>query len=212
MNHSTDQEGHELESLMRLSQQGDRAAFARLCELRRAQLVREVGRKMDKRLRPRVDASDVIQEVFLDANRRFSEMICNETPFMAWLRFLCNQKLVDLQRQHIGAQKRSVQRERMPGRNEFSMDSIVNMLVANVTSPSSHAHRNDLASRVRELLRELSPLDREILVLRHFHAMTNSEVAESLGLSINAASNRYVRALKRFKKILDFDAGEDSEN
>jgi len=193
----------ELESLMRLSQQGDRDAFSRLCELRREQLVREVSRKMDRRLRPRVDASDVIQEVFLDANRRLSEMITNDTPIIAWLRFLCNQKLVDLQRRHIGAQKRSVQRERMPARNSFDLDSLANFLVDDITSPSGKARRNERASRVRDMLRELSPLDREILVLRHFHSMTNAEVAESLGLGINAASNRYIRALKRFKKVLD---------
>jgi len=199
---------YELEHLMRLSQQGDREAFSRLFELRRAQLVREVSRKMDRRLRPRVDASDVIQEVFMDANRRLSEMIENDTPLIAWLRFLCNQKLTDLQRKHIGAQKRSLQRERLPGRDSFDLDSIANFLVDNITSPSSGAHRNDLAGRVQDLLRELSPLDREILVLRHFHFMSNSEVAESLGLGINAASNRYVRALQRFKKLIDLNESD----
>ncbi len=198
----------ELERLMQRSQQGDRGAFSRLCELRRSQLVREVDRKMDKRLRPRVDPSDVIQEVFMDANRRLGEMIENDTPLIAWLRFLCNQKLTDLQRKHIGTKKRSVQRERIPGQGSFDLDSLANLLIANITSPSLGAHRNDLAGRVRNLLRELSPLDREVLVLRHFHSMTNAEVADSLGLGINAASNRYVRALKRFKKLLDFESDD----
>jgi RNA polymerase sigma-70 factor, ECF subfamily len=48
----------------------------------------------------------------------------------------------------------------------------------------------------------MDPLDREILVLRHFEELSNSEAATVLGLSKTAASNRYIRALKRLKEIL----------
>ncbi len=192
-----------LEHLMVLSREGDRTAFAELCELRRKRLSAEVQRKMDPRLMARIDPSDVIQEVFLDANQRLSEMQGADIPLIAWLRFLCNQKLVDLQRKHIGAKKRSVQRESRQQAADFSLDSIAELLVANLTSPSLRVHRRDLAERVRVLLKELSPLDREILVLRHFEELSNQEVADSLRLSCNAASNRYVRALRRFRSVLE---------
>ncbi len=45
-------------------------------------------------------------------------------------------------------------------------------------------------------------LDREVLALRHFEQFSNSETAEVLGLTEAAASNRYVRALKRLKSVL----------
>lgn len=196
-------EYHLLDDLTRRSQQGDRNAFAELCELRRRRLVAEIHGKIDRRLLPRVDASDVIQEVFLDANIRLAEVASNGTPLLAWLRFLCNQKIIDLQRHHIGVKKRSVQRERIQNEAHLALDSIANLLVANITSPSAGACKNELSSKVREMLADLAPLDREILVLRHFEHLSNSEVAESLGLSINAASNRYVRALKKFKKVID---------
>ena len=48
----------------------------------------------------------------------------------------------------------------------------------------------------------MDPIDREVLALRHFELLSNGEVAEVLGLSKAAASNRYVRALKRMKQIL----------
>lgn len=197
-----------LERLMMLSREGDRVAFAELCELRRKRLSSEVQRKMDPRLMARVDPSDVIQEVFLDADQRLAEMKVVDIPLIAWLRFLCNQKLVDLQRKHIGAQRRSVQREMQRKAIDFTLDSIAEFLVADLTSPSNQVHRQDMADRVRLLLAELSPLDREILVLRHFEEMTNQEVAESLGLSCNAASNRYVRALRRFRAVLKLGAIE----
>ena len=52
------------------------------------------------------------------------------------------------------------------------------------------------------MLNALDPIDREVLVLRHFEELSNNETAEVLGLQKSAASNRYIRALKRLKEIL----------
>jgi RNA polymerase sigma-70 factor (ECF subfamily) len=49
-------------------------------------------------------------------------------------------------------------------------------------------------------------LDREVLALRHFEGLTNAEEAGVLCISPNAASNRYVRALKRMKDLLEVAA------
>lgn len=48
----------------------------------------------------------------------------------------------------------------------------------------------------------MDELDREVLALRHFEQLTNGETALVLGISEAAASNRFVRALKRLKTIL----------
>ena len=56
--------------------------------------------------------------------------------------------------------------------------------------------------RVQEALNGMEPIDREILTLRHFEMLTNEEAAEVLGLRKSAASNRYIRALKRLKDAL----------
>ena len=48
----------------------------------------------------------------------------------------------------------------------------------------------------------MDPIDREVLTLRHFEHLTNEETALVLGLTKTAASNRYIRALKRLKEIL----------
>jgi RNA polymerase sigma-70 factor (ECF subfamily) len=48
----------------------------------------------------------------------------------------------------------------------------------------------------------MDPIDREVLALRHFEMLSNEETAQALGLSKTAASNRYVRALRRLKEIL----------
>ena len=54
----------------------------------------------------------------------------------------------------------------------------------------------------------MDAIDREVLALRHFEELGNRHVAEILGLEPTAASNRYVRALKRLKDIIADDDGD----
>ena len=62
--------------------------------------------------------------------------------------------------------------------------------------------RAELHLRVQEALNGMDPLDREVLTLRHFEELSNAEVAQVLGLSKTAASNRYIRALDRLRGIV----------
>ena len=48
----------------------------------------------------------------------------------------------------------------------------------------------------------MDEIDREVLALRHFEQLGNNEVAETLNLSVTAASNRYVRAMTRLGEIM----------
>jgi RNA polymerase sigma-70 factor (ECF subfamily) len=60
---------------------------------------------------------------------------------------------------------------------------------------------------MQEALNGMDPIDREVLALRHFEELGNSEAAQVLEISEAAASNRYVRALRRLKKILTSTPG-----
>ena len=62
--------------------------------------------------------------------------------------------------------------------------------------------RAETKIQVQEALNAMDPLDREVLTLRHFEHLTNAETAQVLGLKKSAASNRYIRALRRLKEIL----------
>ncbi len=53
----------------------------------------------------------------------------------------------------------------------------------------------------------MEPLDREVVVLRHFEDLNNAETAQVLGIQPSAASKRYIRAVRRLKVILD-DVGD----
>jgi len=170
----------------------------------RERLRRLIVWRMDPRLKNRLDASDVLQEVYLDAQRRLDEFLTRtDMPLALWLRLLTGRRLVELHRQHVGAAMRSADQEvPLDGWAWASAPSLATQLVGHLTSPSQAASRAETAARLTEALESMDPIDREILVLRHFDELSNNEVAALLGLQKAAASNRYVRALRRLREIL----------
>ena len=80
--------------------------------------------------------------------------------------------------------------------------SLAELLLGRLTSRTRAAQRAELQLRLQEALNGMDPLDREVLALRHFEGLSNTEVAQVLGVQKSAASNRYVRALRRLKEVL----------
>ena len=76
------------------------------------------------------------------------------------------------------------------------------MLMGRLTSPTRAAQRAELRLRLQDAINAMDAIDREILTLRHFEELNNNETAQVLGISKTAASNRYIRALKRLKDAL----------
>lgn len=100
------------DQLLRRAESGDRAALDRLLASHRRRLRQMVAVRMDRRLAARVDASDVVQEALAEAAARLPEYLDRRpAPFYVWLRQLAWQRLVDLSRRHIYAQRRSVEKE-----------------------------------------------------------------------------------------------------
>jgi RNA polymerase sigma-70 factor (ECF subfamily) len=165
-----------------------------------------IALRLDQRLQGRIDASDVIQEAYLEAATRLEDYLRQPTmPFFLWLRFLTGQKLTELHRHHLGAQMRDAGREVSLYRGslpETSSAALAAQLLGRDTRPSEAAVRAERKLRLQEALNTLDPMDREVLALRHFEQLTTPEVAQVLGVKEAAASKRYLRALKRLKEVL----------
>ena len=176
----------------------------------RDRLRRMVRLRLDPRLNGRVDASDVIQDAYVEATRRYTSRDQQISEFV-WLRFLTGQKLAQLHRYHLGAQARNAGREvsiNGHGSPEASSAELAAQLVGRFSSPSHAANRAELRQRLQQLLNEMDETDREILALRHFEQLDNSEAAEVLGIEKQAAYKRYIRAVRRLKKVLQSDQEE----
>jgi RNA polymerase sigma-70 factor (ECF subfamily) len=172
----------------------------------RQRLKRMVALRMNPRLRGRVDASDVVQDAYLEAARTLDAYQRDpKLPFFLWLRLVTGNRLIDIHRKHLGAEMRDANREvalhqgALPSANS---ESLAAQLLGHFTSPSQAAIRAEMKLRLQDALNSMDEVDREVLALRHFEQLNNSEVAEELGLSSSAASKRYLRALERLEQIL----------
>ena len=196
----------EIDAVLQRIRDGDKDAVAELFARFRERLKRMVKLRMDRRLHGRLDASDVLQEAYLDIAQRVSDYAAMpDMPIFLWLRFLTGQRLLAIHRHHLKAQKRDAGQEIVLHRGAMPQASSISLaaqLLGRLTSPSQAAQRAELRVRLQEVLNAMDPLDREILTLRHFEELTNNEAAEVLGLQKSAASNRYIRALKRLKDAL----------
>ncbi len=200
-------EGERTAELLERLRAEDREALGELFMLYRERLTRMLGVRLDSRLARRVAPEDVLQEAFLDVARRIDEYLADPAvPFYVWLRFLTLQRMQMIQRAHLGAQMRDVGMEvGLPqgGGTMASSASLAGQLVGAMTSPSQAAMRHELEAKLAAALEEMEPLDREVLALRHFEELSNTETAEVLGITREAASKRYVRALKRLRNLFE---------
>jgi RNA polymerase sigma-70 factor (ECF subfamily) len=194
--------------------QGDEQARETLLERYRARLRRMLTMRMDRKLAARVDPSDIVQDALKAAHGRLSEYLDDPRPtFYLWLRGIALDRLVELYRRHVVASKRSVLREqpRGPMINEESEFELANQLMTRSLNPSRHLVMEELLTRVRLGLQQLSANDREILELRHLEQLSVSEIADLLGISKTAVTTRHLRALQRLRDILGTDDPSQSQ-
>ncbi len=185
---------------------GEQHALGELFNANRQRLRRMIQLRLDRRLQGRIDASDVLQDAFIDASRRLKEYAAHPAiPPFIWLRLLAVQRLHTLHRLQLGVKARDAGREvslhsgPLPAADSRSLAA---QLLGWLTTPSRAVLRAEIQIKIQEALNAMDPIDREILALRHFEELSNQEAAAVLGLHKAAASNRYVRALRRLKELL----------
>jgi RNA polymerase sigma-70 factor, ECF subfamily len=185
---------------------GDRRALADLFQRHRDRLRRMVELRMDPRLSGRIDASDVLQDGFLDLTKRVESYLSDPgLPVFLWLRLVVSDRLALIHRHHMGTQMRDAGREVSLYRDplpQASSAALALMLLGRQTSPSNAAIRAEQILQVQEAVNSLDPLDREIVALRHFEQLSRAETAVVLGITEEAGAKRYIRALKKLKTIL----------
>ena len=195
-----------MEALIEKAKTGDAVALAELFGQHRKRLRAMVDLRLDRRLRGRVDPSDVLQEAFIDLAKKLPKYSENEElPFYLWLRLVTGERLLKFHRKHLDAAKRDVRQEVNINRRPIPQTASISLaagLMGRYTSAVGKAIRAELQVKLQEVLNDMDEIDREIIMLRNFEEMTNREAALALGLSKTAASNRYMRALTRLKEVL----------
>ncbi len=194
-------ENDRITALLERVARGDEDALGALFHSYRHLLREEIARDLagDPRLAARFDASDVVQEVFLDARAQIRWFLgtAGRVDFWVWLRGLARERRLKFLRDHLDAQCRSAKRQQLLPDESWQHPA------APEHSPSGAAVAAEQAERVWQALQELRPEDQEVIRLRITEGRTNPEVAGLLGLTPAAVAKRLERALQRLREAAD---------
>ena len=206
------------DALLDAARQGDGDAVNQLLQRHRRPIRRLIEMRLDRKVQRRVDVSDVVQDVMVEANNRLDKYL--EDPAMAfhlWLRQIAWDRIIDTYRRHRVSAKRNMDREQpmsVPaGADHSTMELAVQLCDPGLT-PAAAATQREIAGKIEAVIEQLPEQDREIILMRHYEHLSNLEIAEVLKLNPPAASMRYLRAVRRLRELLQehqFQFNDESE-
>src|SRR5579871_24746 len=175
--------------LIRAAQKGDECAFEELVRL----YDQSVLRLALNLLRSPEDANDVYQETFLRVFKNLHTFRF-DCSFHTWLYRIATNLCLDVLR------KRKVRKEESPNRTTAEgelnlMDSVHEERVQG--DPQRELMSRELDGRIREVLSGLTPRERTVFEMRHYHGMRLKAIGEALGASEEAAKNCLFRATQK---------------
>ncbi len=157
--------------------------------------------QLDPRLRPKVDASDLVQQTLLQAYAAREQFRGQtEAEYTAWLRQILARNLLHAVRD-LGRDRRDVHRERsLEVALDHSSARLEAWLAAEQSSPSQQAMRNEEALRLAEALDQLPEAQREALILQYWHGCSLAEIGTHLGRTPAAVAGLIKRGLKQLRQ------------
>jgi RNA polymerase sigma-70 factor (ECF subfamily) len=159
--------------------------------------------RLDPRLRPKLDASDVVQQTLLEAHRDLAQFRGRTVGQQAaWLRQILARNLANVVRD-LRRDMRDVAREQpLQAALDESASRLEAWLAAEQSSPSQQAARHERAVRLADALTGLPENQREAVVLRHWHGCSLVEIAGRLGCTTAAVTGLLHRGLRNLRKQL----------
>jgi RNA polymerase sigma-70 factor, ECF subfamily len=197
----------EIDGLLRDAAEGDLTAVRCLLERHRDRLRRMIAARMDRRLAPRLDPSDVVQETLADAARKLPDYLRDRPlPFYPWLHRLAADRLARTHRDHVASTVRGIGREEPfdgPSHDEATVARLVDRMTANDTTPGRRAAREERQLLLAAAIARMDEADREVLGLRYLDQLAFDEIAAVLEIGLSAVKMRHLRALERLRGLLE---------
>jgi RNA polymerase sigma-70 factor, ECF subfamily len=194
----------DVDALLDAARAQDASALGRLLEGYRpyVKLLARLG--IDHRLQGKLDASDLVQETFMEAHRDFPQFRgTTEAELLAWLRQILISNLANQARRYLGTRGRDVRLEReLAIEVDVSSRLLERGLLARESSPSQQASRREQAVLLADVLGKLPEDYREVIILRHLQGLTFPEVAAQMRRSPDSVKKLWARALARLRGLL----------
>lgn len=194
----------KIDTLLMSARAGTQGCLAQLLQAFSSYLWLLAAEQIDHRVQARVSPSDVVQDTLFEAHRDFVQFVGQSTPeFLSWLRQILIRNLSRVVEQHVLTEKRDARREVSLDKIGASVDRSATCLAAflhdDITSPSSHAQRAEQVLALADVVAQLAPDYRQVIVLRHLEGLPFKEVAERMGRSQGAVRMLWLRAIEQLR-------------
>ncbi len=201
-------EGTSVEQLLDLARKGEREPLGQLLQVYRNYLTILATTQLDRRLRRRMNPSDLVQETMLAAHCDFAKFRgSTEREFLAWLRQILINCLHHAIETHLNAKMRDVRREIPVEQVSAALDrSVVNfaqVLADRGPSPSADLRQRERAVALADQLAKLRPAYRDVIVLRNLQGLSFEEVADRMDRKPGTVRMLWLRAIDKFKQIYE---------
>ena len=181
---------------------GDRTSLGQLLDSYQNYLNLLAKIEIGRRLQGKVDASDIVQETFLEAHRQFPSFQGNAEPQLTkWLRTILAGTMANVVRRYAGTQARDLRLERQLVVDlDQSTGALEQLLVDRHSSPSQQLMRGEQSLLVASAMSRLPDDYQTVLVFRHMEGLTFPQIAERMGRSVDSVEKLWLRGLTRLKK------------
>ena len=190
-------DNHKTQHLVALAKEGDGAALNQLCSVYGERVRRIIRLRMDRKLRPKLDSVDVVQDALILALGGLKDFkYRNEGDFLRWLSRIAENKLRDIF-DKFHADKRDVHKE-IPFKKEGRSTEDGSVGAAEpmrTTTPSVIACRKEALDRLEHALDTLKPEYKQVVVLKRIEGLSHAEIAEKLGKNPGAVRMLLARAM-----------------
>jgi RNA polymerase sigma-70 factor (ECF subfamily) len=196
----------QLEERLAAARSGSREALGQVLSEYRGYLLHVARHELARDLQSKSDASDLVQETFLEAQRFFERFQGHsDGAVRAWLRCLLLHRSAHVGRRYHTTQKRRLARE-------VSLDAAKPLVAganglhdAAAPSPSAHLMARERQEVVQQAIDRLPDDYRRVMLLRYHNGMTFAEIGRDMRRSADAVRMLWARALERLKQELQHE-------
>jgi RNA polymerase sigma-70 factor (ECF subfamily) len=201
-------ETSSVKGLLDKAKDGQRDCLGHLLQLYRNYLTILATTQLDRKLRQRMNPSDLVQETMLAAHCDFAKFRgSTEREFLVWLRQIlinCLHHAVDT---HVKAKMRDVRREVSVERANAALDrsaaGFAQTLADQGPSPSTSLQQHERAVAFADQLAKLRPQYRDVIVLRNLQGLSFEEVADRMNRKPGSVRMMWLRAIDKLKQVYE---------
>ncbi len=196
-------EDRNIAGILQQVRSGNTESLGLLLGLYRNYLLVVAANHLDRRLRQRLDPSDLVQEALLAAHRDFADFRgSSEREFMGWLRKILVHCIGHAVETHVKARKRDIRREAIQQPMADASDA-GNLWIHHVSSrdstPSEIYGRGEESLKLLQQLAKLKPEYRDVIVYRNLQGLSFDEVAARMGRKPGTVRMLWLRAIEKFR-------------